>query len=184
MQFALPPRKNAPTPLPYARSPGFSHQQRRNQLKAVALLAFGVLSIVFLLSHVFAFDTTTTAIPAGTSSVVIVTLLDRAAWSESYVQKIVHNREDYAKRHGKRDWLVCFLILMRMTARLCQLFRKRVRLRGRAGRRPVLMGHSPCRSPRDGVSPSLDLLLPSEPSRLDHEPEEVAQIPPPRQIHS
>jgi mannan polymerase II complex MNN11 subunit len=33
--------------------------------------------------------------------VVIVTLLDRQSLSESYINKIVTNREDYAKRHGK-----------------------------------------------------------------------------------
>jgi mannan polymerase II complex MNN11 subunit len=34
---------------------------------------------------------------------VIVTLLDRKHFSESYVKKIVANREDYAKRHGKHN---------------------------------------------------------------------------------
>ncbi|KAI2700887.1 CAZyme family GT34 [Penicillium roqueforti] len=37
---------------------------------------------------------------AGTSRVVIVTLLDRQRCSESYLKKIIANREDYAKRHG------------------------------------------------------------------------------------
>jgi hypothetical protein len=29
-----------------------------------------------------------------------VTLLDRESFSESYINKIITNREDYAKRHG------------------------------------------------------------------------------------
>lgn len=98
MQFALPPRKDPP--LPYARSPRISFQ-RRKQLKAVALLAFAVLSVLFLLSHLFASGTSSASVPAGTASVVIVTVLDRAALSDSYIKKVVHNREDYAKRHGK-----------------------------------------------------------------------------------
>ncbi|RMJ28130.1 Alpha-1,6-mannosyltransferase subunit [Aspergillus sp. HF37] len=95
MQFAFPPRKNSPT-LPYARSP----PRRRTQLKTAALLAFAALSVLFLLSQVFGSDTATTVVPAGTPSVVIVTVLDRAALSESYIHKIVTNREDYARRHG------------------------------------------------------------------------------------
>lgn len=99
MQFALPPRKN-PQTLPYAHSPRVS-PRRRNQLKTAALLAFAVLSIFFLLSHIFGSDEVTAVIPAGTPSVVIVTVLDRAALSESYIEKVVTNREDYAKRHGR-----------------------------------------------------------------------------------
>lgn len=99
MQFALPPRKNPP--LPYAHSPPRISFQRKKQLKAVALLAFAALSVLFLLSHVFASATSSSAtVPAGTSSVVIVTVLDREALSDSYIRKIVSNREDYAKRHG------------------------------------------------------------------------------------
>ncbi|RJE23062.1 Alpha-1,6-mannosyltransferase subunit [Aspergillus sclerotialis] len=103
MQFALPPRKNPP--LPYAHSPRISFQ-RKKQLKAVALLAFAVLSVLFLLSHVFASATSSPATgPAGTSSVVIVTVVDREALSDSYIRKIVSNREDYAKRHGYTNFI-------------------------------------------------------------------------------
>ena len=97
MQFALPPKRNPP--LPYARSPRTS-LQRRIQLKTVAIIAFAVLSVLFLLSHLFASSTTSSTIPAGTASVVIVTVLDRAQLDHDYLQKIVNNREDYAKRHG------------------------------------------------------------------------------------
>ncbi|KAH8428295.1 putative alpha-1,6-mannosyltransferase subunit [Aspergillus melleus] len=98
MQFALPPRKNAHI-LPYARSPRISFQ-RRKQLKAAAILGFALVLVFFLLSQFFTSSTGTTAVPAGTPSVVIVTLLDRALFSSEYIQKIVKNREDYAKRHG------------------------------------------------------------------------------------
>lgn len=99
MQFALPPRRTPITP-PYARSSRIS-LQRRKQLKAVAILGFSLLTVFFLLSQFFYTSTGTPAVPAGTSSIVVVTVLDRTAWSNEYIQKIVKNREDYAKRHGK-----------------------------------------------------------------------------------
>ncbi|PYH96254.1 hypothetical protein BO71DRAFT_448802 [Aspergillus ellipticus CBS 707.79] len=98
MQFALPPRKTPIAP-PYARSSRFS-LQRRKQFKAVAILGFALLVVFFLLSQLFYTSTGTSAVPVGTPSVVIVTVLDRAGFSNEYTQKIVKNREDYAKRHG------------------------------------------------------------------------------------
>ncbi|PYI02219.1 hypothetical protein BO78DRAFT_464147 [Aspergillus sclerotiicarbonarius CBS 121057] len=98
MQFALPPRRTPIAP-PYARSSRFS-LQRRKQLKAVAILGLALLTVFFLLSQLFYTSTGTPAVPAGTASVVIVTVLDRAGFSDDYIQKIVKNREDYAKRHG------------------------------------------------------------------------------------
>ncbi|PWY87654.1 hypothetical protein BO70DRAFT_332741 [Aspergillus heteromorphus CBS 117.55] len=98
MQFALPPRKTPIAP-PYARSSRFS-LQRRKQFKAVAILSFALLVVFFLLSQLFYTSTGTAAVPVGTPDVVIVTVLDRVRFSEGYTQKIVKNREDYAKRHG------------------------------------------------------------------------------------
>ncbi|THC94404.1 hypothetical protein EYZ11_006133 [Aspergillus tanneri] len=98
MQFALPPRRDNHI-LPYARSPRFS-LQRRKQLKAVAILIFALLVVFFLLSQLFYASTGTSAVPIKTSNIVIVTVLDRAVLSDEYIQKIIRNREDYAKRHG------------------------------------------------------------------------------------
>ena len=98
MQFALPPRKS-PHPLPGARSSRLP-LYRRKQLKTVALFAVAILSILYLLTHLYSSNTTSIAAPAGTAGVVIVTLLDREHFSESYISKIKANREDYAKRHG------------------------------------------------------------------------------------
>lgn len=98
MQFALPPRKNLNAPL-YGHSSRLS-LQRRKQLKAVAILGFALLVIYFLLSQLFYSSTGTPAAPAGTSSLVIVSVLDRVRWSSDYIQKITKNREDYAMRHG------------------------------------------------------------------------------------
>ncbi|KAJ5585546.1 uncharacterized protein N7459_005346 [Penicillium hispanicum] len=98
MQFALPPRRS-PHPLPGARSSRLS-LYRRKQLKSIALIAIATLFILYLLSHLYSSSSTSIVAPAGTAGVVIVTLLDRERMSESYVKKIVANREDYAKRHG------------------------------------------------------------------------------------
>ncbi|KAE8359813.1 galactosyl transferase GMA12/MNN10 family-domain-containing protein [Aspergillus caelatus] len=98
MQFALPPRRNVNAPL-YGRSSRLS-LQRRKQLKAVAILGFALVAIYFLLSQLFYSSTGTPTAPAGTSSLVIVTVLDRARWSADYIQKITKNREEYAKQHG------------------------------------------------------------------------------------
>ncbi|KAJ5637704.1 hypothetical protein N7490_007583 [Penicillium lividum] len=97
MQFALPPRRN-PHALPGARSSRLP-LYRRKQLKTIALIVFAVLSILYLLSHLSS-SSSSVAAPAGTAGVVIVTLLDREHFSESYINKIISNREDYAKRHG------------------------------------------------------------------------------------
>jgi mannan polymerase II complex MNN11 subunit len=74
---------------------------RRKQLKSIALLAFALLTILYLLHHIYLLSSTSITASTDNSSVVIVTLLDRERFSESYAKKIVANREDYAKRHGK-----------------------------------------------------------------------------------
>lgn len=99
MHFALPPRRS-PHPLPGARSSRLP-LHRRKQLKTIALLSFAVLSILYLLSYFYSSRSSTIKAPASTAGVVIVTLLDHERFSESYISKIVANREDYAKRHGK-----------------------------------------------------------------------------------
>lgn len=96
MQFALPPRRS-PQPLPSSRLSSY----RRKQLKSVAVLALAILSLLYLLRYFSSSTSTSVVAPVGTSGVVIVTLLDRQRYSDSYLKKIVANREDYAKRHGK-----------------------------------------------------------------------------------
>lgn len=65
-----------------------------------AILGFAVISLFFLFSYLHSSSIIST-IPAGTSGIVIVTVLDRAALSEKYIHRIKKNREDYAKQHGK-----------------------------------------------------------------------------------
>ncbi|KAL4872957.1 hypothetical protein BDV12DRAFT_161051 [Aspergillus spectabilis] len=99
MQFAVPPRKGPVAPPPYARS-SFLTFQRRKQLKAIAILSVALLAVFFLLSQIFYTSTGTAAVSLGTSSVVIVTVLDRTLYSENYLRKIISNRENYAQHHG------------------------------------------------------------------------------------
>ncbi|KAJ5700099.1 hypothetical protein N7536_003112 [Penicillium majusculum] len=98
MQFALPPRRS-PHPVPLSRSSRMS-SYRRKQLKSAAVLALAILSLIYLLRYLYFSASTSVVAPVGTSGVVIVTLLDRQRYSDSYLKKIVANREDYAKRHG------------------------------------------------------------------------------------
>ncbi|KAL5001942.1 galactosyl transferase GMA12/MNN10 family-domain-containing protein [Aspergillus recurvatus] len=98
MQFAVPPRKGL-SPPPYARASLLTFQ-RRKQLKAFAILSVALLAVFFLLSQLFYTSTGSAAAPIGAPSVVIVTLLNRALYSDTYLQKIIKNREDYAQRHG------------------------------------------------------------------------------------
>ena len=96
MQFALPPKSPH---LPGARSSRLP-LYRRKQLKTIALFAFAALSVLYLLSHLFSSTSSSIGASVTAGSVVIVTVLDRARFSEHYINQIVANREDYAKRHG------------------------------------------------------------------------------------
>ena len=75
---------------------------RRKQLKSAAVLALALLSLIYLLHYLYSSASTSVVAPVGGSGVVIVTLLDHQRFSESYLKKIIANREDYAKRHGKK----------------------------------------------------------------------------------
>ncbi|GAQ08223.1 uncharacterized alpha-1,2-galactosyltransferase C1289.13c [Aspergillus lentulus] len=98
MHFALPPRRS-PHTSSHTRSSRLS-LQRKKQLKAAAILGFTLLTLFFLLSHFSHSSTASISAPAGASSIVIVTVLDRARFSDNYIQKIIKNREHYASRHG------------------------------------------------------------------------------------
>ncbi|KAL3479870.1 galactosyl transferase GMA12/MNN10 family-domain-containing protein [Aspergillus californicus] len=106
MQFALPPRKGHVAP-PYSH-PSLLTLQRRKQLKAIAILSIALVFIFFLLSQFLFTGTGTAAVPLGTPSVVIVTVLDRELYSDNYLQKIIKNREDYAGRHGYSNFFANF----------------------------------------------------------------------------
>ncbi|EEQ33606.1 putative alpha-1,6-mannosyltransferase mnn11 [Microsporum canis] len=98
MQFALPPRKTSRPPI-YSRSSPTA--LRRRQLKSCAVISCIVVSILFLVFHLFSSGTPSVDTPvADGPPVVIVTVLDTELFSDTYIQRIKQNREDYAKRHG------------------------------------------------------------------------------------
>jgi len=66
----------------------------------VAILGFAIISLFSLFSY-FHSPSVISTVPTGTSGIVIVTVLDRAALSEKYIHRIKKNREDYAKQHGR-----------------------------------------------------------------------------------
>ncbi len=47
------------------------------------------------------FSSSTKRVPLGTPDVVIVTLMDDATMSDEYRQRIMENRNYYAKKQGK-----------------------------------------------------------------------------------
>lgn len=102
MHHALPPRKSSKAP-PFAPRTSNLSLQRRRQLKALGLIVFGLIFVLFVLSRFFSFSVSeqiAAVIPSGTASVVLVTLFDKQVLSDRYTQWIQTNREDYASRHG------------------------------------------------------------------------------------
>ena len=102
MQFALPPRKSSHSP-PFVRSS--SSVLRHRQVKSIAILGCIIVSILFLLSHVFSSGSSADRLTTGDPNVVIVTVLDEETLSDKYIQQIKENREDYARIHGKQLYL-------------------------------------------------------------------------------
>lgn len=62
------------------------------------MFGFGIVAVVFLLLRLLGGSE---GVPLGTPPVVIVTLLDRAAYSSEYLNNVKENREAYAQKHGK-----------------------------------------------------------------------------------
>ncbi|MCJ1278582.1 hypothetical protein MMC21_006399 [Puttea exsequens] len=96
MHFALPPRKTSHPP-PYARA-SRSSPIRRKQLQFGAIIACGVLLLLYLATYLF--SGYSERAPSGTPEVVVVTILDEATMSDEYRDRIKENRNYYAARHG------------------------------------------------------------------------------------
>jgi hypothetical protein len=173
MQFAVPPRKGF-SPAPYART-SFLTFQRRKQLKTIIILSVTFLAVFFLLSHPFYPSIRTAAGPVGSPGVVIVTLLDRAMYSDTYLQKIIKNREDYAQRHG--TWQLqgyIFQFSKDLSRRLHKHLRQCIRLQFIHRQLPAKLGYSP-RSPTcNGIASFRNVLLPPRRACAIHELKRVA----------
>ncbi len=67
-------------------------------MQAIVLAACGLAFLLFILSQFFKEGD---SIPAGTPLVVLVTVLDVDNYSKEYINNIMSNRQEYAKKHGK-----------------------------------------------------------------------------------
>ncbi|KAJ9608134.1 putative alpha-1,6-mannosyltransferase mnn11 [Cladophialophora chaetospira] len=110
MHFALPPRKTSQPP-PYVRNSNLTAAAQRRR-KQIQLLAYAVLGLVTLYL-VYEFFLSFRAVEGtedgaesiqGLQDVVIVTVFDNATMSEDYVRMIRANRDDYAARHGYKNF--------------------------------------------------------------------------------
>ena len=98
MHFALPPRKGSEHP--YARpSRSAAAAAKRRQWQLLGSIVFSLLTLYVFWSY-FTNSDDFERVPAGTPSVVIVTLFDEENTDATYMQKIKNNRDDYASRHG------------------------------------------------------------------------------------
>lgn len=117
MHFAMPPRKTS-RPPPYAARnqsssvaipPALKNLLRRDKVRVVTLGILGFVGILWLLGKIggsgkgpqwTAANIPKVVVGSG-PPVVVVTVLDPKA-DPGWTQQIKTNREEYAKRHGKR----------------------------------------------------------------------------------
>jgi len=97
MHFALPPRKTSHPP-PYARA-SRSSPIRRKQFQAIGVVACAALVLIYFATRLF--SSSTERVPLGSPDLVIVTLMDDATMSDEYRQRIMENRNYYAKKQGR-----------------------------------------------------------------------------------
>ncbi|EXJ95046.1 hypothetical protein A1O1_00164 [Capronia coronata CBS 617.96] len=110
MHFALPPRKTSQPP-PYARgnTSVSATYRRRKQLQIVSYAVLGLLTL-YLCFRLVLFATSAGSHEDGPSAieghqdVVLVTVFDNDAMSEDYIKIVKANRDDYAARHGYKNF--------------------------------------------------------------------------------
>ena len=74
---------------------------RRSRLKVLALAGFAFLTLFYLLTKPNGRHTPYKAhTPSGHPPVVILTVLDEAKYSSTYLEAIKDNRIQYAEKHG------------------------------------------------------------------------------------
>jgi hypothetical protein len=111
MHYALPQRKSSSKVPAYAirpNRPGFQLRQIRPQF--AALIALGVLAILYLLFNLFgASSSHLISIPIGSaygsSDVVLVTVF-RDVEDEAIREQVIQNRKEYAEKHGRCSLLM------------------------------------------------------------------------------
>ncbi|EXJ63931.1 hypothetical protein A1O7_00266 [Cladophialophora yegresii CBS 114405] len=110
MHFALPPRKTSQPP-PYVRNSNLTAAAQRRR-KQIQLLAYGVLGVLTLYLFFKAFRSFRVADAHedggssidGPQNIVLVTVFDHATMSKDYMAIVTANRDDYAARHGYKNF--------------------------------------------------------------------------------
>lgn len=100
MHFAYPPRKSS-NPPPFRPRSGQLPTLRRGRLRTIALGLVACICVLYLVFRPGKQSPYHERQPAGTPSVVLVTVFDRDQYTTGYLKTIRENREQYASRHGK-----------------------------------------------------------------------------------
>ena len=88
-----------------------AHNLRKQRTLGVVIFCISLVAFFIFLRIVTPASITTANVPAGTPEVVIVTVIDDQV-SQTYLDKIKHNREDYASQYGEIDIAMLSLILL------------------------------------------------------------------------
>ncbi|OAA69622.1 Galactosyl transferase [Cordyceps fumosorosea ARSEF 2679] len=99
MHFAYPPRKSSDPP-PYRPRSGLLPFLRRGRLRTIVLGLLACILVLYLMFRPSKQSPYHERQPAGTPSVVLVTVLDTKLYSAGYLKTVRENREEYASRHG------------------------------------------------------------------------------------
>lgn len=100
MQFAVPPRKTSQPP-PFARAAALHNaSQRRRQLQLLGYIVLGSLSLWLVYGWLSSPVVVDPVEIEPNPSVVLVTVFNEATMSETFIDQVKKNREDYASRHG------------------------------------------------------------------------------------
>ncbi|KAK2697538.1 hypothetical protein QWA68_004263 [Fusarium oxysporum] len=106
MHFAYAPRKNSNPPPFKQRSSQIPPILRRIRKRTALLLLLGAIGFIFFLFGLKGETPYREHVPSGNPPVVVVTVLDNTQYSDTYLESIRHNREQYASRHGYEAMIV------------------------------------------------------------------------------
>ncbi|OAR02862.1 hypothetical protein LLEC1_01751 [Akanthomyces lecanii] len=104
MHFAYPPRKSSHPP-PFRPRSGPLPSLRRGRLRTIGLGLVACLLVLYLIFKPGKQSPYHERQPAGTPTVVLVTVLDTKQYSPAYLKTISENREEYASRHGYKTMI-------------------------------------------------------------------------------
>lgn len=95
MHFALPTKDHRSSPL--RSTTAVSRTYLRNILRRPMSLLIGIVVILFLYLGLSRRDG---GVRYGNPPGVVVTVIDRANYSQDHLDRVIENRKEYAKLHG------------------------------------------------------------------------------------